>query len=167
MSKLSKWRLLDTNVAIVANGGSEQASPALAEKCIDVLLEITRGNGLVLDADGEIFEEYRRNLSLRGQPGVGDMFLKWVHDNQWNPERCERRMITPLLGDSRGYEEFPASEALADFDASDRKFVVPRCFQWVSSTVGRVCRRRSRAWPSCTPPTGIHEPVASQPKTGC
>jgi hypothetical protein len=127
MSKHPKWCLVDTNVAIVANGRSRQASRDLTRKCIDALQEITRGTGLVLDANGEIFEEYRRNLSLSGQPGVGDMFLKWVHDNQWTSARCERRRITPIPDDPRAYEEFPLSPALAKFDASDRKFVAVAC----------------------------------------
>lgn len=127
MSKHPKWCLVDTNVAIVANGRSAQASSDLTRKCIDALQEITRGSGLVLDDNGEIFEEYRKNLSLSGQPGVGDMFLKWVHDNQWTPDRCERRPITPIPCDPRAYEEFPASDALANFDASDRKFVAVAC----------------------------------------
>jgi hypothetical protein len=113
---------VDTNVAIVANGNSEQAGDALVEKCIDVLMKLTRKGGLVLDQHGEIFDEYRQNLSLRGQPGTGDLFMKWVHDHQWNPDFCERRVITSRA-DDRMYEEFPSSAALESFDRSDRKFV--------------------------------------------
>lgn len=127
MNDLPDWCVVDTNVAIVANGRSEQASSQLVEKCIDVLLMLTRKSGLVLDDGGEIFDEYRRNLCLSGQPGTGDMFLKWVHDHQWNSERCERRSITFLPNDPRGYAEFPLAEALARFDASDRKFVAVSC----------------------------------------
>lgn len=114
--------LVDTNVAIVANGNSEQANDSLVEKCIDVLLDITRNGGLVVDGGGLIFEEYRSNLSLSGQPGTGDLFLKWVHDHQWNSEFCERRTITER-NDERMFEEFPNSVALMNFDRSDRKFV--------------------------------------------
>lgn len=127
MSKLPRWCLVDTNVAMVANGKSDQASDALQLKSIAALVQLTQRGGLVLDAGGEIFAEYLRNLSLSGQPGVGDMFLKWVHDNQWTAERCERRSITTLHGDPRGYQEFPASNALSEFDASDRKFVAVAC----------------------------------------
>jgi hypothetical protein len=122
MKLLSRLCVIDTNVAIVANGESEQADDALVEKCIDALLELTRKGGLVVDERGEIFDEYRQHLSLGGQPGTGDLFMKWVHDHQWNSDRCERRAITPCA-DERRYEEFPESPALSAFDPSDRKFV--------------------------------------------
>lgn len=48
------------------------------------------------------------------------MFIKWVHDNQWNPQKIERIAIT-RNGDS--YDEFPSHENLKTFDLSDRKFV--------------------------------------------
>lgn len=114
--------LIDTNVAIVSNGKSPQASADLVMACIDALVELTRAGGLVIDEGGLIFDEYRQNLSLRGQPGTGDIFMKWVHDNQWNSEMCERRTIT-ARSDERMFEEFPNSAALQDFDRSDRKFV--------------------------------------------
>lgn len=123
MNRLPDFCVVDTNVPIVANGNSPQADDSLVEKCIDALLELTRRGGLVLDDGDRILEEYRRNLSLSGQPGTGDAFMKWVHDHQWRAEHCERRTITPLEKDPRGFAEFPGSAALADFDASDRKFV--------------------------------------------
>jgi len=68
--------LVDTNVIIVANGKSEQADDSMVEKCIDAILELTTNGGLVIDEGGLIFDEYRQNLGLSGQPGTGDMFLK-------------------------------------------------------------------------------------------
>lgn len=123
MKHLPRPCLVDTNVAVVANGKSEQADDSLVEKCIDAILEVTRNGGLVVDEGGLIFEEYRLNLSLSGQPGTGDAFMKWVNDYQWNPEFCERRTITWLEGDERGFAEFPTAPALQKFDHSDRKFV--------------------------------------------
>ena len=123
MNGLPDFCVVDTNVPIVANEKSPQADDFLVERCIDALLELTRRGGLVLDDGGLIFEEYRQNLSLSGQPGTGDAFMKWVHDHQWLEDLCERRSITTLANDPRGFAEFPDSAALADFDASDRKFV--------------------------------------------
>lgn len=60
-----------------------------------------------MDERGLIFEEYLQNLSLKGQPGTGDMFMKWVFDHAWDPEYCERRSITALEGEPRGFQEFP------------------------------------------------------------
>lgn len=115
--------LVDTNVAIVANGKSEQANDSLVEQCIDALLEVTQNGGLVVDDGDRIVGEYRQNLSLSGQPGTGDLFMKWVHDHQWNADWCEQRTINCLNEDEQSFSEFPNTEALQDFDRSDRKFV--------------------------------------------
>ena len=123
MKRLPRPCVVDTNVPIVANGRSKQAEDALVEKCIDALVELTQKGGLVLDDGGLIFDEYRQNLSLSGQPGTGDAFLKWVHDHQWDPQWCDRRTLTPFGTAPDGFAEFPGAEALREFDPSDRKFV--------------------------------------------
>lgn len=115
--------LVDTNVAIVANGKSEQSNDALVEMCIDAILEVTRNGGLVLDAGDLIYDEYRQNLSMSGQPNTGDMFMKWVHDFRWQPQFCERREVHCQEGTGKVFLEFPESESLKEFDRSDRKFV--------------------------------------------
>ncbi len=115
--------VVDTNVAVVANGRAEQASPDCLQACLDALRD-TREKGLVvLDDDMRILKEYMDNLSLSGQPGLGDAFLKWVWTHQANTVRCETVHITPKSGESDNFEEFPADPALASFDLSDRKFV--------------------------------------------
>jgi hypothetical protein len=123
MCNIPRPCLVDTNVAIVANGNSEQADDALMEKCIDAILELTQNGGLVLDAGDLIYDEYRQNLSMSGQPGTGDLFMKWVHDFRWQPEFCERREINCTDENGQTFLEFPESDALQDFDRSDRKFV--------------------------------------------
>jgi hypothetical protein len=113
--------VVDTNVAIVANNKDtpdELIDCAIA--CIEVIEKVIKKKSIVLDEQGEIFDEYRHKLSLSGQPGVGDKFLKWVHDNQWSISEKNRVAITKN-GDS--YNEFPADDDLSDFDLSDRKFV--------------------------------------------
>jgi hypothetical protein len=89
-------------------------------ECIRQIQNITRNGGLVIDDAGEIFNEYISNLSLSGQPGVGDSFAKWVHDHQWNPKNVDRVAISK---NGNSYDEFPCHEGLNNFDNSDRKFV--------------------------------------------
>lgn len=113
--------VLDTNVAVVANGKSEQASPGCVLACVERLDEITDQGTLVLDDQWRIIKEYLHNLNAVGQPGVGDAFLLWVLRHQANPERCVLVPITPI--DEHNFAEFPTSPALAAFDPSDRKFV--------------------------------------------
>ncbi len=125
MSKLPKKCVVDTNVPKTANLAvdpagvpKELASCVLA--CIDTLGHIVRRGGLVIDSGDEIFGEYRRNLNMQGQRGVGDGFMKWVHDNRWKFPDEDRVTIT-ANGDN--YDEFPRHDGLSNFDISDRKFV--------------------------------------------
>ncbi|MBI4755361.1 MAG: hypothetical protein HY778_08090 [Betaproteobacteria bacterium] len=114
--------VVDTNVAIVANGRHEPASEHCINACIDALLAAQAG--VVLVDDGyQIFDEYRRYLSHSGQPGVGDAFFRWLWKNQANSVSCRQVTITPCDPGGRVFEEFPDDPALASFDRSDRKFV--------------------------------------------
>lgn len=73
-----------------------------------------------MDENGLIFEEYKGYLNFQGEPGVGDMFFKWVNDVQWDETMCRRESITRHA--DRLFEEFPEDAALAKFDQSDRKY---------------------------------------------
>ena len=116
--------IVDTNVAVVANGGSGQASGECEETCINRLVEITTGEvKLALDDQRRIIEEYRGNLSPDGQPGVGDAFLKWVEMNWTNPRWCDLVPITSADDLENEFEGFPIDPALVDFDPDDRKFI--------------------------------------------
>jgi len=125
MSDLPKKCIVDTNVPKTANLALDPATiPQELTGCVLVCVEavdhVVKQGGLVLDSNDEIFTEYRSNLSLSGQPGVGDTFAKWVHDNQWNTSKVTRVTITKN-GDS--YDEFPDHDGLIQFDNSDRKFI--------------------------------------------
>ena len=125
MSSLPKKCLVDTNVPISANLATKpdqdsDVPDTCVLECIRQIQGITKNGGLVVDDAGEFFSEYISNLSLSGQPGVGDTFAKWVHDNQWNTSKVTRVTITKN-GDS--YDEFPDHDGLIQFDNSDRKFI--------------------------------------------
>lgn len=115
--------LMDTNVAVVANGKADQASDQCKKTCIGTLQDLREDRCLLLDDWGLILDEYRRHLSPSGQPGPGDAFFKWLWSNQANPEHCRQVAVTPIRNDRRSFEEFPDDPALAGFDPSDRKFV--------------------------------------------
>lgn len=114
----------DTNVAVVANGQSPQASEDCMETCIDRLMQITSGEvRLALDDQRRIIEEYRRNLSPGEQRGVGNAFVTWVEQNWANPQRCDLVSITPINNSEYEFQEFPTDPDLQDFDPDDRKFI--------------------------------------------
>jgi len=115
--------VVDTNVGLVANGKAEQASPECVLTCIDRLERIREKEKVLLDDGMYILHEYMSNLSMSGQPGMGDAFMKWVWENQANPGHCLQIHITPKEPGSDDFEEFPNDPNLRDFDMSDRKFV--------------------------------------------
>lgn len=117
--------VVDTNVPKVANLAT-QPDPesdfpdSCVEACVNAVEHVVRTRSLILDDGDEIYEEYMRQLSLSGQPGVGDRFMKWVHDNRWSLDESQRVRITV---NGQSYNEFPSHGGLENFDKSDRKFV--------------------------------------------
>lgn len=122
---LPKKCLVDTNVPKTANLATQpdpdsNVSDACVLACIEAVEHVIKKRGLIIDAGDEIFDEYRQQLSMKGQPGVGDRFMKWVHDNRWSLPDFDRVTITK---NGESYDEFPIHGGLASFDKSDRKFV--------------------------------------------
>ncbi len=116
--------IVDTNVAIVANGESTQASTNCAHRCVGTLLGLMQHHILLLDDGWHILGEYGRNLDPKGKRGPGNAFYKWVLRNQRNPHHCQLVTITPTTTDFRPtFTEFPDDPALVAFDPSDHKFV--------------------------------------------
>ena len=115
--------VMDTNVAVVANGKAEQANKECVGECIARLSKLRNECLLLLDYKNLILDEYRKNLHPSGQPGPGDSFFKWLFENQANPKYCRRVYIK--CHPDRGFVEFPTDPRLSSFDQDDRKFV--RC----------------------------------------
>ena len=76
---------------------------------------------VLLDDGNLILAEYKNRLSHSGQPGVGDAFFKWLHDNQANPAYSRKVKVND--DSHRGFREFPSDPGLTSFDWDDRKFV--------------------------------------------
>lgn len=117
--------LVDTSVPKTANLATQpdpdsDVPDACVLACIEAVEHVINRRGLIIDTGDEIAREYRQQLSMKGQPGVGDRFMKWVHDNCWSLHDSQRVPITKN-GDS--FDEFPKHDGLEDFDPSDRKFV--------------------------------------------
>lgn len=125
MSTLPNKCLVDTNVPKTANLANDPNSipdelVGCVFACVEAVIHVTKNGGLVIDCGDEIFTEYRKRLSIIGRPGIGDKFMKWVHDNRWNFPEANRVTITKH-GES--YDEFPSHEELINFDNADRKFI--------------------------------------------
>ena len=115
--------VVDVNVPIVANQKASHADIYCVLACVGILSEIRERGMVVIDDTMRILWEYMGCLRIAGQPGVGDLFMKWVWENQAVIERCEKVPLTPIPGRPEEFAEFPADPELNAFDRSDRKYV--------------------------------------------
>ena len=111
--------VVDTNVAVVANGRDTHADLRCQLACVEKLTSV-KDDAIVVavDCKGEILAEYARRLKHSGAPGVGDAFFKYVRDNQYWADRIRRVQVTST-DDCRGFEELPPNK----LDPSDQKFL--------------------------------------------
>lgn len=114
--------VVETNVAIAANGRDTHAGLACQYACVDLLEKLTRLKSkytILLDDCELIVDEYKRHLNYRGQPGIGDAFFKYLHDHKYSGDRVALIRVTQNDDDRRGFDELPENT----FDKSDRKFL--------------------------------------------
>lgn len=124
MSNIPMRCVVDTNVATTANGSNPGAPADCVAESARALAEVMTAGHVFVDEGGEIVKEYRANLSAGGQPGPGDMFLKWLLTNEWGQKRVTRIAIKRRGGPNDvDFEELPAFSDGTVVDASDRKFV--------------------------------------------
>ncbi|GMT48710.1 MAG: hypothetical protein IEMM0008_0249 [bacterium] len=115
--------VVDTNVLVVANEKSDHVDLSCIMSCIKILKQVINEKIVAIDSIGLIFEEYHKHASLSGEPGLGDQFYKWLHENQGYSKHCELFNITRINDDLTRFKEFPDDPDLAQFDPSDKKFV--------------------------------------------
>ena len=111
--------VVDTNVAIAANGRGTHADTQCRLTCVQWLKSLVAGERVAIDDGNRILDEYKNHLNFSGGPGVGDVFFKHVFNNQYQGERVRRVAVTPIEDDQRGFEELRENT----FDRSDRKFL--------------------------------------------
>ena len=116
--------IVDTNVAVTANRRElpNGVSIHCVASCARRLRIVQDSEIVAIDSAWRILREYKARLNEGGQPGVGDVFLKWLLTNHANPMRCHKVEITPTAA-GNSFVEFPDDPALEKFDPSDRKFV--------------------------------------------
>jgi len=131
---MSRTNIIDTNVLIVANQNSPQASYQCILNCIE-LLEKIRDERISIDNRNLIFNEYKKYCDFSGQPNVGDSFFKWLHDNQANTNVCEVVEITDSGDEQIKFNEIPFNDELIGFDPSDQKFLAVALASRFSSTI--------------------------------
>ena len=111
--------VVDTNVAIAANGRQTHADMKCRLACVNKLKAVVTDQVIAVDDQGAIVDEYAKHLNYAGEPGVGDMFFRHVFNNQYHSDRVLGVPVTPSEDDRRGFDELPDNT----FDPSDRKFL--------------------------------------------
>ena len=111
--------VVDTNVAIAANGRGTDADKECQLVCVRKLHSLVAREVIAIDDRGRLLDEYRKHLSFSGMPGVGDMFFKHVFNHQSQDKYVRRVAVTPTEDAGRGFGELPKNT----FDPSDRKFL--------------------------------------------
>jgi hypothetical protein len=123
--------IIDENVAIVANDvtristGRPPLTRQADDKCrlatIRRVRQVISKETVIVDSSDLVMRGYRRHLSGKGQPGVGDAFLRWVSDHLYDSTRVRQ---VPLTSDEDGqFSAFPSDPDLRSFDRADRVFV--------------------------------------------
>lgn len=124
--------VVDTNVAIVANGRPDPEDPRppsipCRRAAVTFLSELVKNGTVLLDVEGAIQAEYRNYLNPSGAPGVGDRFYQEVLRSA--PQLVERVELSKRPDGE--YEDLPQSLIDAGFDPSDRKFAALACKEGV------------------------------------
>ena len=111
--------VVDTNVAIVANGRGTHVDEQCQLACVQKLRSLVAQETVAIDDGWLVLGEYKKHLNFSGMPGVGDIFFKHVVNNQSQGKYVRRIAVTPTEDDGRGFEELPENT----LDPSDRKFL--------------------------------------------
>jgi predicted nucleic acid-binding protein len=114
--------VVDTNVSIAANGRDTHASHTCQLNCVEFLESIISPSSrskILLDATGLMLDEYQRHLNYHGQPGVGDVFFKYLYDHMYLDKKVQIVSITQISDENRGFNELPDNAV----DKSDRMFL--------------------------------------------
>lgn len=101
--------VVDTNVLVVANGRETNVSLHCQLACVEALTAARDRQIVHVDTLGRLLSEYQTYTNFSGSPGVGDMFFRYLFDNQYLEDSVRRVSITPSDDGTRGYVELPAN----------------------------------------------------------
>ena len=111
--------VVDTNVAVVANGRDTHVNDACQQKCVEKIESIIESGVLVVDTEDLILEEYSGQLEFSGQPSVGDELFIHLVNCQYLEGQVKRVAITPTNHEYTEFAELPENA----LDRSDQKFL--------------------------------------------
>jgi hypothetical protein len=156
--------VVDTNVAATANN----ANPAAGAQCVAAsaraLHSVMTSGHVFLDHGGRIVGEYRRRLNAKGQPGAGDLFLKWLLTNEWSDKRVTRVPLTPRSHDDEDFEELPPPPEGVRYDRSDKKFLAVAAAHPEHPVILQSFDSKWWGWRAALAKIGVHVHFLCQPE---
>lgn len=155
MSGVPSRCVVDTNVAVTANGANEAVGRGCVAASARALQAVMSRGHLYIDDAGRIVTEYRHDLRARGEPGAGDAFLRWVLTHEWGRARVTRVPITPKRGVPDDFHELPAPPPDVHYDPSDRKFLAVAAAHRSRPPVLQSCDSKWWGWRSALAEAGI------------
>jgi len=117
--------IVDTNVAVVANGQNTEVVARCTDDCIRFLIEAKSEHIVLIDAGDEILKEYAKALKMGLPYQLGAQFLIHIIQHQFDENRVQR--VNLEKSQSGEFIDFPTSPTLEGFDLSDRKFAALAC----------------------------------------
>ena len=113
--------VVDTNVAVVANGRVDDAGVMCRQSAIRFLGRIIASGQIVIDQGGEMMRQYHTYCNPQGQPGVGDHFFREILMNYGR-----KVLRIELEQQDSSYVDFPTEPELQAFDLGDRVFAATK-----------------------------------------
>jgi hypothetical protein len=113
--------VVDTNVLAIAEGMHAEAGQECVDACRSLVRQVDRGLLLVLDANGEILQEYVSRMRAARTAGLPVKLVKRLLRTHHDPSVCKKVPITPHHDPPGSYLEVPPP--LRDFDVDDQKFL--------------------------------------------
>ncbi|EIJ43249.1 hypothetical protein BegalDRAFT_2398 [Beggiatoa alba B18LD] len=112
---MPNYYVIDTNVLLVANEVHDDVSDDCFLACIKKLTDIQQKGCVVIDDSYLILKEYGKKLNSKKSKDAGDVFLKWLLQNEQNEKYCQQVSIEG--------NNFVFNGELSNFDEPDKKFV--------------------------------------------
>jgi hypothetical protein len=133
----NKYYIVDTNIFIAANGKADQLTENDVNKCKLFVTALFSNTTISIDLQGEIFKEYFDYMNWSGQPGIGDVFVKYLWDRQYDKKICE---LVDINKDKNGiYKQLRNKDDLLQFDPNEHKFIAVYLGSRNSVTICNAC----------------------------
>lgn len=147
-------QIVDTNVALTADGANSLASKVCQRSCISVIRRVLSGEiAFVIDENNEVLREYRKNIYPDYKGSLAEQFMIHALTYQFFEGRVKRIKLEKNAADQ--FEDYPDNEdnwTTSDsrckrFDPDDKKWVALALrFKSETGTDAPIVNAADRCW---------------------